>query len=71
MDKNFELISMGMGDSVDILSLDEMDGIIGGDVKCRKKYAKNGVECHGRYVQTSTIISCAKKYSSNGSDLQR
>lgn len=70
MDNGFELISSGMDDAVDMLSLDEMDNIIGGDVDCKKKYEKNGIRCQIRYIQTPTTVKCKKKYSSNGTDFQ-
>ena len=32
MEKNFELLNVGAADMVNILSLDEMDDVVGGDV---------------------------------------
>lgn len=41
MEKKFELLNAGLQDSVNILSLDEMDGVVGGETKCKKGFVIN------------------------------
>lgn len=62
MDKKMELLNAGMSDTIDILKLDEMDDIIGGDVDCKKKYAKDGISCHSRYIQRENNIRCKRRF---------
>lgn len=62
MDKKMELLSAGMSDTIDILKLDEMDDIIGGDVDCKKEYAKDGISCHSRYIQRGNYIRCKRRF---------
>lgn len=57
-----ELLSAGMSDTIDILKLDEMDDIIGGDVDCKKEYAKDGISCHSRYIQRGNYIRCKRRF---------
>ena len=33
-----DLLNVGMSDTIDILELDEMDDIIGGDVDCKRRF---------------------------------
>ena len=63
MENKCEMITKGVADTVDMLSLDEMDDIIGGDVDCKKRYAKNGVKCKVGYTQNPTELKCKKKFS--------
>lgn len=63
MKDKFELLNVGMSDSVDILSVDDMSLVVGGDVECKKKYKKGGSKCKKRYLQTSTVVCCGKGYS--------
>lgn len=42
MEKSFELLNVGATDMVSILSLDEMDDVVGGDVLCTKDYTVYG-----------------------------
>ena len=65
MEKKIDLLNVGMSDTIDILKLDEMDDIIGGDVDCKKQYAKDGISCHGRYIQRGNYIRCKRRFKTN------
>lgn len=57
MEKNFELLNVGATDMVSILSLDEMDDVVGGDVLCTKDYTvygTGGFSCGCGYSLTET-----------------
>ena len=62
MTKTIEILSSGISATMDILSADEMDSILGGDVDCKKKYIEGNVECHKRYTEVGDNIICKKRY---------
>lgn len=41
MEKDLIVLRSGMQDAIDILSEFEMDKVLGGEIKCRKKYELN------------------------------
>ena len=47
MEKNFEILNPGVSDAVSILSLDEMDDIVGGATECAKGF-----------IVSNNIMSC-------------
>ncbi len=57
-----EILIEGFDDNVKLLSTDEMDGIIGGDVDCKKKFIEGHVECHRRYTEKDGLFSCSKNF---------
>lgn len=54
-DYKTEMLTVGMSDEINILSEEAMDGILGGDTKCKKGYSLDDagiVECGCKYRQT-------------------
>lgn len=62
MNNKLEILSDGFADDINVLSENEMDEIIGGDVDCKKKYAEGHVECHQRYTEKDGYIRCSKNF---------
>lgn len=57
MKKEYELLNVGTSDVMNILSLDEMDNVVGGKSNCKKDFSisRDSINCGCGYT-TSDIV---------------
>lgn len=59
---NLRVLLNGFADEISVLSYDDLDQIVGGDVDCKKKFVDGHVECHRRYKEKNGFFTCSKDY---------
>lgn len=69
MKKEFEILNVGASDTVDILSMDELDEVVGGKTKCKKDFVIGSTVNCGCGFSSDDVLKPTTGEGGNGGGL--